>query len=186
MFAAGLLPPPGQPQSKAAPTAQLSGPVLVAEVDNEKPQKAHQSEKPHVMPRVIREGNPNESTSLPTTPALIQRVLAPDRQIETKTQTDASGIEDLLPPLTSSDEVDVELYAILAIIIKDFVNTWYSKITSDHGFVEEIIKIFAHCSTSLEQRLRHVDVVSLFVDEIPLLVHDHVEGKMKESLCRSS
>ena len=73
--------------------------------------------------------------------------------------------------------MDVELYAIVAIIVKDFVNTWYTKITTDHGFVEEIIQIIAHCSRALEQRLRKVDVVALLLDEIPLLVKEHVERK---------
>lgn len=83
-------------------------------------------------------------------------------------------IHELLPPLTSSNEVDLQLYALLAIIIKDFVNTWYAKITPDHVFVDEVVQIVAHCTRALEQRLRKVDLEALLLDEIPLLVDAHV------------
>ena len=85
-------------------------------------------------------------------------------------------IDELLPPLTSSNEVDLQLYALLAVIIKDFVSTWYAKITPDHVFVDEVIQIVAHCTRALEQRLRKVDLETLLLDEIPLLVDAHVTG----------
>lgn len=88
-------------------------------------------------------------------------------------------IEDVLPPLTSSNEVDLQLYAIIAVIIKEFVQTWYSKITPDHVFVNELIQIIAHCTRGLEQRLRKVDLEALLLDEIPELVEAHLH-------CRSS
>ncbi|KAF2637177.1 hypothetical protein P280DRAFT_407758 [Massarina eburnea CBS 473.64] len=83
-------------------------------------------------------------------------------------------IEDVLPPLTSSNEIDLQLYAIIAVIIKEFVQTWYSKITPDHVFVNEVIQIIAHCTRGLEQRLRKVDLEALLLDEIPELVETHL------------
>jgi len=165
--------PPGQPLSKAAPIAQLTIPAA-AESDDEVPSKPVEGLRGKT-PKAVKEPNHADPSSLPSTLALIQRILTPDRNAAT--QTDPAVIEDVLPPLTSSNDVDVELYAILAIIIKDFVNTWYTKITTDHGFVEEIIQIIAHCSRALEQRLRRVDAVALLLDEVPLLVQAHVEGK---------
>ena len=61
-------------------------------------------------------------------------------------------IEDVLPPLTSSNAVDLQLYGIISVIIKEFVQTWYSKITPDQVFVNEVIQIIAHCTRGLEQR----------------------------------
>ncbi|GAB7345051.1 hypothetical protein MBLNU457_3464t1 [Dothideomycetes sp. NU457] len=92
-----------------------------------------------------------------------------------KGHTTSQPLEDLLPPLTSSNEVDLQLYAIISVIIKDFVQTWYTKITPDHEFVDEVIQIIAHCTRGLEQRLRRVDMESLLLDEIPGLLHAHVE-----------
>lgn len=85
-------------------------------------------------------------------------------------------IEALLPPLTSQNDVDLQLYAIVAVIIKEFVHTWYAKITPDQVFVEEVVKIIAHCTRALEQRLRKVDLEALLFDEIPELLDAHVVG----------
>lgn len=86
-------------------------------------------------------------------------------------------IEELLPPLTSSNDVDLQLYAVIAVIIKEFVYSWYARITPDHVFVDEVIQIIAHCTRALEQRLRKVDVECLLVDEIPGLIDAHVTGE---------
>jgi hypothetical protein len=83
-------------------------------------------------------------------------------------------IEEVLPPLTSSNAVDLQLYAIISVIIKEFVQTWYSKITPDQVFVNEVIQIIAHCTRALEQRLRNLDLEALVLDEIPQLVEDHL------------
>ncbi|KAI9785162.1 MAG: hypothetical protein M1839_000800 [Geoglossum umbratile] len=83
-------------------------------------------------------------------------------------------IDEILPPLTSSNDVDLQLYGFIAIIMREFVYAWYGKITPDHLFVDEIIQIVAHCTRALEQRLRKVDLESLFLDEIPELVEAHI------------
>lgn len=85
-------------------------------------------------------------------------------------------IEQLLPPLTSSNEIDLQLYAIISVILKEFVFPWYSKITPDHVFIDEVIQIIAHCSRALEQRFRKVDLESLLLDEIPDVVGSHIIG----------
>jgi len=79
--------------------------------------------------------------------------------------------------------VDLQLYAIIAVIIKDFVYSWYAKTTPDHVFVDEVVQIVTHCTRALEQRFRKVDFESLLVDEIPELVDAHVTG---EGYCNAS
>jgi hypothetical protein len=85
-------------------------------------------------------------------------------------------LSDVLPPLTSSNEVDLQIYAFIAIVIREFVYTWYSKITPEQKFVEEVVKIIAHCTRALEQRLRKVDLEALLFDELPELLDVHVHG----------
>ena len=85
-------------------------------------------------------------------------------------------IEELLPPLTSSNDVDLELYALIAVIIQEFVCSWYARITPDHTFVDEVIRIIAHCTRALEERLRKVDLEELLLDELPALVDAHLSG----------
>ena len=112
--------------------------------------------------------------SAKSTEALIRRVLCPLSQTS---RQDTQPLHELLPPLTSSNEVDLQLYAIIAIVMRDFVYSWYGKITPDHSFVEEVISIIAHCTRDLEQRFRRVDLESLILDEIPALVGDHISGR---------
>lgn len=107
------------------------------------------------------------------TAAFVRRVLCPQHQAGNGTPP---PLEDLLPPLTSRNDVDLQLYALLAVILRDFVQAWYSKITSDETFVAEILQIIAHCTRALEQRLRKVDLESLLLDELPDLLDNHITG----------
>jgi hypothetical protein len=110
---------------------------------------------------------------------LIRRTLCP--QIADKN----APISDLLPPLTSSNDVDLQLYAFIAIIIREFLYTWYAKISPDQTFVEEVVKIIAHCTRGLEQRLRKVDLEALIFDELPELLDTHVRGKIPKRVARA-
>ncbi|OJD15281.1 hypothetical protein AJ78_04466 [Emergomyces pasteurianus Ep9510] len=111
------------------------------------------------------------------TASLIRRVLCPQPGGYGSDQRERGTprpLEELLPPLTSSNEVDLQLYALIAIIIKEFIYAWYSRITPDHTFTEEVIQIIAHCTRALEQRLRQIDVDALVLDEIPALIEAHI------------
>ena len=186
--------PPGQPQSKALPTAKLSTAVPTTVTHDTVVHSATVDNGRARSTKHVRESAASDATSLPATFALVQRILAPDHGIKSENpnpnlnqnQIVPTTIEQILPPLTSSNDVDLQLYAILAIVVKDFVNTWYSKITPDQSFIEEIIHIFAHCSRALEQRLRRVDITSLLLDEIPLLLSTHIDGQQERSSFNSS
>lgn len=118
---------------------------------------------------------PTDFLSDRATAQLIRRVLCP-QQAGDRGRATPAPIHDLLPPLTSRNDVDLQLYAIIAIILRDFVQAWYNKITPDGTFVEEIVHIIAHCTRALEQRLRKVDVESLLLDELPDLLDKHIQG----------
>lgn len=91
-------------------------------------------------------------------------------------------LDEILPPLTSSNDIDLQLYALIAIIIKDFVQTWYTKITPDPDFTDEVVQIIAHCTRGLEQRIRQIDLEALIFDELPELIDAHVTGKWHTKL----
>ena len=101
-------------------------------------------------------------------------MLCPDAHTGAKEQR---AIDELLPPLTSSNDIDLELYAIIAIVVKELVYSWYGKITPDQVFVEEVVRIIAHCTRAVEGRLRSVDLEGLIFDEIPELIKNHVRGE---------
>ena len=89
---------------------------------------------------------------------------------------DSKSLDELLPPLTSSNEVDVQLYAIIAVILNQFVRSWYNRITPDGEFISDIVRIIAHCTRGIEQRLRHVDLEELLLDELPAFIVAHIDG----------
>lgn len=133
-----------------------------------------QVKPPVVSPRQVVRPTANDPLSERVTSVLIRRVLC--SQLGDKGRSTPAPVDELLPPLTSSNEVDFQLYAFIAIIIRDSVQVWYAKITPDHVFIEEVVKIIAHCTRALEQRLRKVDLVSLLFDELPDLLDAHIQG----------
>lgn len=128
---------------------------------------------PDPLPATRRARRPATADALSerATQALIRRTLCPQQSRDVQ-----PPIHDVLPPLTSRNDVDLELYAFLAIILRHFVQSWYGAITPDESFVAEIVHIVAHCSRALEQRLRKLDLGSLVFDELPEVLDQHVAG----------
>ena len=111
------------------------------------------------------------------TQALIRRTLCP-QQSGDKQRNAQPPIEDLLSPLTSRNDVDLQLYAFLAIVLREFVQSWYGNITTDDAFVAEILHIIAHCTRALEQRARKLDLEALVLNEIPEVLDKHIAGEI--------
>ncbi|RGP72230.1 hypothetical protein FLONG3_6856 [Fusarium longipes] len=124
-------------------------------------------------PRRSMRSSTIDSLSDRATSLLIRRTLC-SPQLGDKSRDAQVPIDELLPPLTSRNDVDLQLYAILAIVLRDFVQSWYNKITTDENFVAEVLHIIAHCSRALEQRFRKVDLEILVLDEIPDLLDKHI------------
>ncbi|KAI9703639.1 MAG: hypothetical protein M1836_007409 [Candelina mexicana] len=160
-----------EPRPKAPATPDTSSLAAIASATP--PPLSHESS--HVQKSDLKKAHVDTSDN--ATATFIRRVLCQNHQHHVGNEKDraaARPINELLPPLTSSNDVDLQLYAFIAIIIKDFVYSWYSKITPDQGFVDEVIQIIAHCSRALEQRLRNVDIEALVLDEIPQLLEAHI------------
>ncbi|OQO03101.1 hypothetical protein B0A48_11356 [Cryoendolithus antarcticus] len=124
---------------------------------------------------------PQRRTTDPATEDYIKRILCAHPPADSTTngtgmQTSELPLDRLLPPLTSSNEVDFQLYALIAIVLDIFVQSWYAKITPDHDFANEVVQIIAHCTRNLEQRLRHVDLESMLLDELPSLFSAHLSA----------
>lgn len=115
-----------------------------------------------------------EAVSDKATISLIRRVLC------SATADKNATISELLPPLTSSNEVDLQVYGIVAVMMREFVYAWYSKITPDQVFVDEVVKVIAHVTRGLEQRIRKVDLETLLFDEVPELLEAHVTGESRK------
>ena len=156
-----------QPRPKAVPT--FSSTSIAAKSTSTPPPSSRPSSRSRQL-SPARSVGPSD-VSEKATAALIRRVLCP------QSYTEPGPIDELLPPLTSSNDVDLQLYAIIAIVVKDLVYSWYGKITPDQGFVEEVVRIVAHCTRALESRLRTVDLETLILDEVPDLIQGHMHGR---------
>ncbi|KAF3937069.1 hypothetical protein ABW19_dt0203717 [Dactylella cylindrospora] len=121
--------------------------------------------KSSVLSRRMNQNNESEERNLAT---LIKRVLCSHAPA-------GKSIEEVLPALSSSPKVDLQLYGFIAIILRDFVQSWYQKITPDHEFIDEIVLVIAHCTLSLEQRIRQLDFETLLLEEAPVLLENHVK-----------
>ena len=168
MTQASLRPPPYlQPRPKAVPTFSSTSVGAISRSSTPRLSRPS-SQSRHASPARYPTAT---DTSDKATAALIRRVLCPSTHNVDKEK----AIDELLPPLTSNNDVDLQLYAIISVVIKDLVHSWYSKITPDQGFVEEIVRIIAHCTRALESRLRKVDIENLVLDELPDLVERHIQ-----------
>ncbi|KAL9612209.1 MAG: hypothetical protein Q9167_003197 [Letrouitia subvulpina] len=160
-----------QPRPKATPTfssSSLGGKSLTVKT----PQQSRRASQTR-QPSSTRTSPALDSSDRAAT-SLIRRVLCPHAH---PSGGDSRPLDELLPPLTSRNDVDLQIYAIIAIVVKELVYSWYGKVTADQEFVEEIISIIAHCTRALESRLRAVDLESFVFDEIAELVENHVHGQ---------
>ncbi|CAG8044102.1 unnamed protein product [Penicillium olsonii] len=153
-----------------------AGPTTSSSRSTARPSSTQPPSRPPSRLRSKRVSNKDDvdAAGEKATVALIRRVLCP--QNGSYGASSPQSPEELLPPLTSSNDIDRQLYALLAIIIKEFVYSWYSKITSDQALVNEVLQVIAHCTRALEERLRQIDVAQLALDEIPMLVEAHVHS----------
>ena len=100
--------------------------------------------------------SPADGPSLhrPDSKGLLYLVLLTDCKVLCPSTQDP--LDQVLPALTSSPNVDLELYALIAVIFRDFVQKWYGQITTDVAFVDEVVTVIAHVTRALEERLRKV------------------------------
>lgn len=151
-----------------------AGPTTSSSKSTARPASTTQSSSQVARPRGLRNNRSRDEqvdvSNNKATTTLIRRVLCPQA-------SSSASLEELLPPLTSSNDVDYQLYALIAIIVKEFIYSWYTKITPDQIFVNELLQVVAHCTRALEQRLRQVDVAQLVLDEIPALLEAHISCK---------
>lgn len=102
-------------------------------------------------------------------------------------QDTASQSDDLLPPLTSSNDLDIRLYAFFSLLLNNFVFGWYSgslNLDSRTEFTKELIFLLAHVSRNIQERIQHCndDVIQMLITDIPYLVEKHFES-VTDVLC---
>lgn len=88
--------------------------------------------------------------------------------------SDASAPQDVLPAMTSSSAVDLRLFALVGLLLNQFVVLWYLRVLDDQELVMEIVGNVAHLTRDLEERVRRVDAFVL-ADRVGAVLEEHVE-----------
>lgn len=81
-----------------------------------------------------------------------------------------------LPPLLTVDDqqLNAELYDLLALALRGFVNPWWTKITKyDREFLPEITRIVAVFLRAIEARLAVADLPALVFRDVPNIISQH-------------
>lgn len=89
--------------------------------------------------------------------------------------------EGEVPLLTSSSEVDLQLHAIVLLLLKNFVLSWYDRFTDDYSneFLIELLYTSAHITRSLEEKLRKLDYKQLIMDDLFVVLDLHLSNYRK-------
>ncbi|VVT48460.1 uncharacterized protein SAPINGB_P001790 [Magnusiomyces paraingens] len=125
--------------------------------------------------RYVRGGTVNTNSNMAiSTPGTIPAAEALIRQVFLPREPANVDWRVRLPSLSRFDGVNVELYALIAVLCRTFVLSWYGSIVDDAGFLRDIAQTVAECTRRVEERLLRTDTYSLLLDELPLLLEMHV------------
>ncbi|KAG5358606.1 hypothetical protein CJU89_5229 [Yarrowia sp. B02] len=101
---------------------------------------------------------------------LVRQVLLPDSE-------PSKPVLELLPvPTSCSDAVNTQWYALTALICRHMVQSWYSRISDDPGFVTEMVEVLAKISRDVDLRLQTIDYETALLDGLPYLIDSHFEA----------
>ncbi|CDK28698.1 unnamed protein product [Kuraishia capsulata CBS 1993] len=92
--------------------------------------------------------------------------------------TNKTDLQDFLPALTSSQDVDIQTYALIGLFLRQFVMGWYPRISHDTSmeFMGELLGVVAHITRNLQQRCQRIDWSKLLLDELPVVLESHVSA----------
>ncbi|KAJ2658044.1 hypothetical protein IWW48_004216 [Coemansia sp. RSA 1200] len=83
------------------------------------------------------------------------------------------------PFIGCSAKVDASVSRLVSLVLRDFVQDWYDKITDDTEFAGDISGQIAQVTRELERRCRAVDWVRFILFELPEIIHLHVRDSQQ-------
>ncbi|ODV97897.1 hypothetical protein PACTADRAFT_185786 [Pachysolen tannophilus NRRL Y-2460] len=87
-----------------------------------------------------------------------------------------NSLRSLLPALTSSNNIDLQLYAFISLFLKKFLISWYNNVTDDYQFefLNEVLYLLAHITRFLEVRLRKLNLIDFLFDDLFIIFDSHL------------
>ncbi|KAJ2494123.1 hypothetical protein GGI11_008985, partial [Coemansia sp. RSA 2049] len=83
------------------------------------------------------------------------------------------------PFIGCSAKVDASVSRLVSLVLRDFVQDWYEKITDDTEFAADVSAQIALVTRELERRCRAVDWVRFVLFELPEIIHLHVRDSQQ-------
>ncbi|KAJ2012191.1 hypothetical protein GGI14_005903, partial [Coemansia sp. S680] len=77
--------------------------------------------------------------------------------------------------VTTSAKVNQAVSRLVSLIMRDFVQEWYEKVTDDREFLGEVSSQIMLVVNEIEKRCRQVDWVEFILFELPDIVHLHIK-----------
>ncbi|KAI8321764.1 PXA-domain-containing protein [Martensiomyces pterosporus] len=74
----------------------------------------------------------------------------------------------------SSSKVNSSISRLFSLIVRDFVQEWYQKVTDDKEFIGEVSHQLVLVVNEIERRCRKVDWVQFVLFECPEIIHLHI------------
>ncbi|KAF9155569.1 hypothetical protein DFQ26_009704 [Actinomortierella ambigua] len=74
---------------------------------------------------------------------------------------------------TPRPALDEEAYHFIAFLVRDFIQTWYSAVSTDPEFVSSVVDVVIHIARELERRSQEVDWVELLLMDVPAVLKRH-------------
>lgn len=78
--------------------------------------------------------------------------------------------------MTGDIDLDDEISALLGLVIRQFVHSWYQKISDNDQLTVEISNALGEMVEQLKSRARQADINQLLLDDLPHLIEVHVRG----------
>ncbi|KAL0632054.1 hypothetical protein Q9L58_009085 [Maublancomyces gigas] len=122
-------------------------------------------------PRVV---TPPPSTLTAAAGTVDKPTLALIRRVLCSHAPPSTPLEELLPPLTGSPEIDLQVWALLALVVRDFVASWYGTLTNDTELVTEVVRIVGVVVGGVAARVGKIDLSVLLLDELPAVLENHI------------
>ncbi|KAH7043689.1 PXA domain-containing protein [Linnemannia elongata] len=70
-------------------------------------------------------------------------------------------------------DLDAEAYHFLALLVRDFIQTWYSTFSSDPQLVTSVVNVVIEIARELERRSQEADWVGLVLLDVPEVLRRH-------------
>ena len=95
---------------------------------------------------------------------------------------------------SGTEQLDVQLYTLLALICRGFISPWYAKISRERTFFLEIVRVSRHVFRQLEARLvnlghddQQIDKLHFLCTSIPRILERHIQDyRMAKERCNSA